>query len=40
MIRVVLPANLKIMARVDREQTLSIDRPVTHRPQLESLEAE
>jgi hypothetical protein len=40
MIRVVLPANLKIMARVDRELTFSIDGPVTQRAVLDALEAE
>jgi hypothetical protein len=38
MIRVVLPANLKIMARVDRELTFSIDGPVTQRAVLDALE--
>jgi hypothetical protein len=40
MIRVVLPANLKIMARVDRELTFSIDGPVTQRAVLDALEAQ
>jgi hypothetical protein len=35
-----LPANLKIMARVDRELTFSIDGPVTQRAVLDALEAE
>ena len=40
MIRVVLPPNLKIMARVDRELTFSIDGPVTQRAVLDAVEAE
>jgi sulfur-carrier protein len=40
MIRVVLPPNLKIMARVDRELTFSIDDPVTQRAVLDAVEAE
>lgn len=39
MIRVVLPAHLRTLARVDGEVTLHIDGPVTQRSVLDALEA-
>ena len=39
MIRVVLPAHLRTLARVDREVTLEIDGPATQRSVLDALEA-
>ena len=39
MIRVVLPAHLRTLARVDGEVTLHIDGPVTQRSMLDALEA-
>ena len=39
MIRVVLPAHLRTLARVDGEVTLHIDSPVTQRSMLDALEA-
>jgi hypothetical protein len=38
MIRVVLPAHLRTLARVDGEVTLDIDGPVTQRSVLDALE--
>ena len=40
MIRVLLPAHLRTLARVDREIVLEVDRPVTIRGALDVLEAE
>jgi len=39
MIRVVLPAHLRTLARVDREVTLEVAGPVTQRSVLDALEA-
>jgi molybdopterin synthase sulfur carrier subunit len=39
MIRVVLPAHLRKLARVDREVTLEVEGPVTQRAVLDALEA-
>lgn len=39
MIRVVLPAHLRKLARVDREVTLDVAGPVTQRTVLDALEA-
>ena len=39
MIRVVLPAHLRTLARVDGEVQLQVDGPVTQRAVLDSLEA-
>ena len=39
MIRVVLPAHLRTLARVDREVTLQVDGPATQRAVLDALEA-
>ena len=39
MIRVVLPAHLRTLARVDGEVELDIDGPVTQRSVLDALEA-
>jgi hypothetical protein len=39
MIRVVLPAHLRKLARVEREVTLDVDGPVTQRAVLDALEA-
>ena len=39
MIRVVLPAHLKTLARVDGEVRLAVDGPVTQRTVLDALEA-
>jgi hypothetical protein len=39
MIRVVLPAHLRTLARVDGEITLAVDGPVTQRSVLDALEA-
>ena len=39
MIRIVLPAHLRTLARVDREVTLDIPSPVTQRAILDALEA-
>ena len=39
MIRVVLPAHLRTLARVDGEVTLQVDGPVTLRSVLDALEA-
>ena len=39
MIRVVLPAHLRKLARVDREVTLDVAGPVTQRSVLDALEA-
>ena len=39
MIRVVLPAHLRKLARVDREVTLDVEGPVTQRSVLDALEA-
>jgi hypothetical protein len=38
MIRVVLPAHLRILARLDGEVTLGVDGPVTQRSVLDALE--
>ena len=39
MIRVVLPAHLRKLARVDREVTVEVEGPVTQRSLLDALEA-
>ncbi|MFI5366185.1 MAG: MoaD/ThiS family protein [Candidatus Binatia bacterium] len=39
MIRVVLPAHLRKLARVDREVELDVARPITQRSVLDALEA-
>ena len=39
MIRVVLPAHLRTLARVDREVKLDVPRPATQRSVLDALEA-
>ena len=39
MIRIVLPANLRTLASVDREVQLEVDGPVTQRSLLDALEA-
>ena len=39
MIRVVLPAHLRKLARVDREVTLAVEGPITQRSVLDALEA-
>ena len=39
MIRVVLPAHLRKLARVDREVTVAVEGPVTQRSVLDALEA-
>ena len=39
MIRVVLPAHLQTLARVDRELTVDVEGPVTQRAVLDALEA-
>ena len=39
MIRVVLPAHLRTLARVDSEVTLAVDGPATQRAVLDALEA-
>ena len=39
MIRVVLPAHLRKLARVEREVTIDVDGPVTQRSVLDALEA-
>ena len=39
MIRVELPAHLRTLARVDREVTLDVERPVTLRSVLDAIEA-
>ncbi len=39
MIRVVLPAHLRTLARVDGEVELKVERPVTQRSVLDALEA-
>ncbi len=39
MIRVLLPAHLRTLARVDDEVTVSVDGPVTQRAILDALEA-
>ena len=39
MIRIVLPANLRTLASVDREVQLEVDGPVTQRTLLDALEA-
>jgi hypothetical protein len=39
MIRVVLPAHLRILARLDGEVTLGVDGPITQRSVLDALEA-
>jgi molybdopterin converting factor small subunit len=39
MIRIVLPAHLRTLARVDGEVTLEVDGPVTQRAVLDALEA-
>ena len=39
MIRVVLPAHLRTLARVDGEVKLNVERPVTQRSVLDALEA-
>jgi len=39
MIRVVLPAHLRKLARVDREVTLDVEAPATQRSVLDTLEA-
>ena len=39
MIRIVLPAHLRKLARVDREVQLQVDGPVTQRSVLDALEA-
>jgi sulfur-carrier protein len=40
MIRVVLPAHLRTLARVDGEVKVTVDAPVTQRSVLDALEAE
>jgi hypothetical protein len=40
MIRVVLPAHLRVMAKVDREVSVSIDGPATQRSVLDAIEAQ
>jgi hypothetical protein len=40
MIRVMLPAHLRMLGRLDREVELSIDGPVTQRSVLNALEAQ
>ena len=39
MIRIVLPAHLRTLARVDGEVKLNVERPVTQRSVLDALEA-
>jgi hypothetical protein len=39
MIRVILPAHLRTLARVNREVTLDVEGPVTQRSVLDTLEA-
>src|SRR5580700_36301 len=39
MIRVILPAHLRVLANVDREVTLEVASPVTQRSVLDALEA-
>lgn len=39
MIRVVLPASLRTMAKVDREVSVSVEGPVTQRRVLDAIEA-
>ena len=39
MIRIVLPANLRTLASVDREVQLEVDGPVTQRSLIDALEA-
>jgi sulfur-carrier protein len=40
MIRVVLPAHLRKLARVEREVTLAVEPPITQRRVLDALEAQ
>lgn len=40
MIRVVLPAHLRVMAKVDREVSVSVDGPVTQRSVLDAVESQ
>jgi hypothetical protein len=40
MIRVVLPAHLRTMAKVDREVSVAVEGPVTQRSVLDAVEAE
>ena len=40
MIRVILPAHLRLIAKVDREIAVSVDGPVTQRAVLDAVEAE
>ncbi|CAN5673453.1 MoaD/ThiS family protein [soil metagenome] len=40
MIRVVLPAHLRLMAKVDREVEVSVEGPVTQRAVLDAVEAQ
>jgi hypothetical protein len=40
MIRVILPAHLRLMAKVDREIAVSVDGPVTQRAVLDAVEAQ
>jgi sulfur-carrier protein len=40
MIRVVLPANLRILARIDGEVQLAVEGPVTQRSVLDALESQ
>jgi hypothetical protein len=40
MIRVVLPAHLRVMAKVDREVSVSIDGPATQRSVLDAIETQ
>ena len=37
-VRVVLPAHLRVLGRVDREVVLAVDGPVTQRSVLDALE--
>ena len=39
MIRVILPAHLRTLARVDREVALRVEEPITQRSVLDALEA-
>ena len=39
MIRVVLPAHLRTLARIDREVALRVEEPITQRSVLDALEA-
>ncbi|MGH2550736.1 MAG: MoaD/ThiS family protein [Thermomicrobiales bacterium] len=40
MIRVILPAHLRLMAKVDREVEVTVDGPVTQRSLLDAVEAQ